>query len=90
MDRAITDSTEAIRLQPLSVRAFTFRAKMYKRAGDNEHAEADFAVAEQLSEFSGTEEEAQHCRFLLSEERCSREINVTEVIVSRFSGRDEL
>jgi Flp pilus assembly protein TadD len=47
-DKAIADYTEAIRLEPQSVRAFDGRGWCYKQKGDNGKAVADFAQAKKL------------------------------------------
>ena len=47
-DKAITDYTEAIRLEPNYVAAYVGRGNIYLRTGNRAEANADFATAKRL------------------------------------------
>ena len=47
-DKAITDYTEAIRLDPKYATAYNNRGIAYRHRGDTQKAQADFAQAERL------------------------------------------
>jgi Flp pilus assembly protein TadD len=46
--RAIADCSEAIRLMPSNSEPYRLRGEIYAAAGNKDHAEADFAMAEKL------------------------------------------